>query len=136
MRMYHYIEYSDNYSKTSGHLWPYYRDEPALTDASDIDNTPGNSVSFKFKEKITGQIGNDGTTDAEIMLPLKYLSNFWRTLEMPLINCENNLILTWSANCFIEAENANNQVPIFAISDTNLYAPVVTLSTQCNVKQL
>ena len=59
--------------------------------------------SFKFKAKITGQTGDDGTKDVEIMVPLKYLSNFWRTLEMPLINCEVNLILTWSSSCVLIA---------------------------------
>ena len=59
--------------------------------------------SFKFKAKITGQTGNNGTKGVEIMVPLKYLSNFWRTLEMPLINCEVNLILTWSSTCVLIA---------------------------------
>ena len=65
-------------------------------------------------------------------MPLKYLSNFWRTLEMPLINCEINLILTWSANCGI---SEGNRVSTFAITDTNLYVPVVTLAKD-NVKLL
>ena len=63
------------------------------------------------------------------MVPLKYLSNFWRTLEMPLINCEVNLILTWSSNCVI---TDSNSAATFAITDTKLYVPVVTLSTQEN----
>ena len=63
------------------------------------------------------------------MVPLKYLSNFWRTLEMPLINCEFNLILTWSANCVIICTDVANQIPTFT-TETNLYVPVVTLSTQ------
>ena len=62
--------------------------------------------------------------------PLKYLSKFWRTLEMPLINCEISLILTWSANCCIVSGTMANQVPIFAITDAKIYVPVVTLSTQ------
>ena len=70
------------------------------------------------------------------MVPLKYLSNFCRTLEMPLINCEVELILTWSANCVIIYTNVNNQVPTFTITETNLYVPVVTLSTQDNAKLL
>ena len=68
------------------------------------------------------------------MVPLKYLSNFWRTLEMPLINCEVELILDWSANCVIIYTNVDNQVPTFTIRETNLYIPVVTLSTQDNTK--
>ena len=87
MPMYNLIEYSDNYSKTSGSLWQYYKDEP--------NDNLANSESFKSKVKITGNTPADGNTkDVEIIVPLKYLSNFWRTLEMPLINCEVNLILT------------------------------------------
>ena len=70
------------------------------------------------------------------MVPLKYVSNFWRILEMPLINCEVELILDWSANCVIIYTNAANQVPPFTITETNLYVPVVTLSTQDNAKLL
>ena len=66
------------------------------------------------------------------MVPLKYLSNFWRTIEMPLINCEINLILTWSANCVINYTNVANQNPTFEIAETKLYVSVVTLSTQEN----
>ena len=94
MPMYDLIEYSDNYSQTSGSLWQYYKDDP--------NDNLANSESFKFKVKITGNTPNDGNTiDVEIMVPLKYLSNSWRTLEMPLINCEVELILTWSKNCVI-----------------------------------
>ena len=70
------------------------------------------------------------------MVPLKYLSNFWRTLEMPLINYEVNLILTWSSTCVLVATNIANQNATFAITDTKLYVPVVTLSTQENTKFL
>ena len=70
------------------------------------------------------------------MVPLKYLNNFWRTLEMPLINCEVELILTWSADCVIIYTDVANQNPTFAITETNLYVPVVTLSTQDNAKLL
>ena len=70
------------------------------------------------------------------MVPLKYLCKFWRTLEMPLINCEINLTLTWSANYVIVSTNNANQNATFAITDTRLYVPVVTLSTQENAKLL
>ena len=70
------------------------------------------------------------------MVLLKYLSNFWRTLEMPLINCEVELILNWSTNCVIIYTDVANQVPTFTIAETNFYVPVVTLSTQNNVKLL
>ena len=70
------------------------------------------------------------------MIPLKYLSNFWRTPEMPLINCEVEIILIWSADCVIIFKNVANQVPTFTITETNLYVPVFTLSTQDNAKLL
>ena len=137
--MYNLIEYSDNYSKTSGSLWQYCKDIPAVNDAGDSVDFNGANVtdSFNFKTKITGQTDNNGRIDnVEIMVPLKYLSNFWRTLEMPLINCEVNLILTWSVNCVIIYTNVANQVPTFTITETNLYVPVFTLSTQDNAKLL
>ena len=85
---------------------------------------------------MTSQTGDDGTKNIEIMVPLKYISNFWRTLEIPLINCEINLILTWSTNCVIVSTNVTNQNATFEITDTKLYVPVVTLSTQDNSKLL
>ena len=121
MPMYNLIEYSDAYSKTLGSLWQYYRDEPVLDNNGNIIYFPddnNNSASFKFKQKITGQTGNDGRKDVEIMVPLKYLSNFWRTLKMPLINCEISLQLKWSRKCIILAETANNQNPTFQINGT------------------
>ena len=78
------------YSKTSGSLCKYYRDEPALENNGRADN---NRVSFKFKEKITEQTGNDGAKDVETMLSLKYVKNFWRNLKIPLIKREINLLL-------------------------------------------
>ena len=126
MPMYNLIEYSDNYAKTSGSLWQYFRDEP--------DDNIEDSESFKSKIKITGKTpNNDNEKDVEIMVPLKYLSNFWGTLEMPLIICEVNLILTWSLTCVVtDSVDART----FAITDTKLYVPVVTLSTQENTKFL
>ena len=136
MPMYNLIEYSDNYSKTSGSLWQYCKDIPAVNNAGNIVDFNGANAtdSFNFKTKITGQTGDDGTKEVKIMVPLKYLSNFRRTFEMPLINCEVNLILTWSATyvmCYtgIAAQNAT-----FAINETKLYVPVVILSTQDNAK--
>ena len=128
MPMYNLIEYSDNYAKTTRSLWQYFRDEPV--DDDDIED----SKSFKSKTKMTGKTPNDDNQkDVEIMVPLKYLSNFWRTLEMPLINCEVNLILTWSSTCVITESNGAVK---FAITDTKLYVPVVTLSTKENTKFL
>ena len=126
MPMYNLIEYSDNYAKKSTSLWQYLRDEP--------DDNIEDSESFKFKVKITGKTpNNNNVKDVEIMVPLKYLSNFWRTLEIPLINCEVNLILTWSSTCVITNSDGART---FAITDTKLYVPVVTLSIQENTKFL
>ena len=138
MPMYNLIEYSDNYAKTIGSLWKYYKDIPAQNNNNEITEfTLVNTTdSFKFKAKFTGQTDDDGTKDVEIMVPLKYLSNFWRTLEMPLINCEVNLFLTWLSACVLISTNIPNQAAIFEINDTKLYAPVVTLSTQENTKFL
>ena len=73
------------------------------------------------------------TKNVETAVQLKYLSNFWRTLEMPLINCEVNLILTWSKDCVISSATGKTK---FKITDTKLYVPVVTFSTQDNAKLL
>ena len=137
--MYNLIEYSDNYSKTSGSLWQYCKDIPAVNDAGDSVDFNGANVtdSFNFKTKITGQTDNNGRIDnVEIMVPLKYLSNFWRTLKMPLINCEFDLILAWPTECVVTYTDVANQVPTFTITETNLYVPVFTLSTQDNAKLL
>ena len=93
--------------------------------------------SFNFKAKITGQTNDDGEIDkVEIIVPWKSFSNFWRTFEMPLTNCEVNHIMTWSADCVIVYTNVGNQGAIFEITETNLYVPVVTLLTQDNAKCL
>ena len=94
MPVYNLIEYSDNYSKTSGSLWQYYKDIPAVDDNGDIEDFDGANAtdSFSFKTKITGQANNDGEKNGtEIMVPQKYLSNFWRTLEMPSLIVKLNL---------------------------------------------
>ena len=118
------LEYSKNYRKTSGSFWNYYRDEPN-----------------------SGLEGNNTEKKVEIFVSLKYLSNFWRILDMPLTNCEINLILTWSENCVLTSKATRDAVPAqggnpavtrvnnptnarFKITDTKLYVPVVTLSTK------
>ena len=85
MPMYNLIEYSDNYSKTSGSLWQYFKDIPAVNNTNAIVNFTENNLTdlFNFKVKMTGQTGSNGTKNVEVMAPLKYLSSFWRTLEMP-----------------------------------------------------
>ena len=98
-----------------------------------ILNGANATASFNSKTKITSQTDDDGEiANLEIMVPLKHVSNFWRTLEMPLINCEVNLILTWSANCVILYTNIADQSATFTITETKLYVPVVALSTQDN----
>ena len=117
-------------------MWQYCKDIPARNNNDlVIEFTVVNTTdSFNFKAKIIGQTEDDGTKDVEIMVPIKYLCNFWRTLQMPLINCEVNIILTWSSTCILIATNIPNQNAIYAITDTKLYVPVVTLSTQENTK--
>ena len=85
---------------------------------------------FQYKQKLTRSTGDNGTQNVEIMIPFKHLINFWITLEMPLSNCEINFILTWSKNCVIVSNIAENHETPFAIADTKLYVPVVILSNQ------
>ena len=144
MPMYNLLEYSKNYRKTTGSLWNYYRDEPS-------DPLSSDSESFKNKTSIQGNTYNigDGETgydankvgknETEVVIPLKHLSNFWRTLNIPLINCEIELILTWSKNCVLADMTTANNPPIgleFQITDTKLYVPVVTLSKENDKKLL
>ena len=139
MPMYNLIDYSDSYSKISGRLWQFYGDEPPLGDNNVITDFPANnnnSNSFKFKQKITGETNNNWAKDVEIVVSLKYLSNFWRTLEVPLINCEISLMLTWSKSCFLMVGTLKNKNPKFTTTVTKLYVPVATFSTQDNIKLL
>ena len=123
MPLYNLIEYSGNYAKTSGSLWQYNRDEPN-DDLADAE-------SFKSKIKMIEKTPINGNEkDVEIMVPLKYFSNFWRILETLLVNCEVNLILTWSSSCVITNAGA------FETTDTKLYILVVTLSIQDNARLL
>ena len=171
MPMYNFLEYSKNYSKTSGSLWNYYKDE--LTDETNDDNNLNknviNSKSFKYKTGITENTYNvprricnaagqginnpdysanrQGTKEVELAVPLKYLSNFWRALDMPLINCEVSLTLTWSENCVIatfdkrtvrDTNNRDNSPTnaAFKITHCKLHVPVVTVSAENDKKLL
>ena len=126
MPMFNLIEYSDNYSKTSGSVWQYYRDEP--------NDKITESESFKSKIRITGNSpNNDNKENVETAVPLKSLSNFLRILEMSLIDCKIDLILTWSKNCVIPSVTAETK---FAITNTKRYVTTVTLSTEDNEKLL
>ena len=139
MPVYNLIEYSDNYSKISGSSWKCCKEIPAVNNADNIVNFNNTNTtdSFKFKTKTTGQTNDDGEIkNFETLVPLKYLSNFSRTLEMPLINCEVELILTWPADFVIISTNVANQNPTFTITETNRYVPVVTLTIQDNAQLL
>ena len=95
MPMYNLIEYSDNYSKICGSLWQYCKDIPAVNDEGNIVvfNKTNDTDSFNFKSKMTGKTNDDGDIEnVKVMIPLKYFSDFWRTLEMPLINRAVELI--------------------------------------------
>ena len=162
MPMYNLLEYSKNDRKTIGSLYNYCRDE--LSDDNDPNNFPNTNVvnlsSFKYKNKITGNTydvapgvaGHDanrvGKQDVELAIPLKYLGNFWRALNIPLISCEVSLGLKWNKNCVITsleevqidagppAVNAPPTGATLAINDCKLYIPVVTLSKDDKIKLL
>ena len=130
MSMYDLIESSNNYSKTSVKLWKNYRDELRKTDNA----ARADSRSFKSKVKITGKtLAAGNSKDVEIAVPLTYLSNFWGTFEMLLSNCKLKFILVWSANCVIIYSTGAGTS---AITDSKVYVPVVTSSTQDNAKLL
>ena len=125
--MYNLIECSDNYSDTSGSLWNFKRDEIINNVyVTNDDNAP----SFTYKANFVGNMENNGTKNGvKIAAPLKYLSNFWRSLKMPLINCK--ISLKWIENSILStAETAAN----FKTTDTKLYVSVVTLKTEDNTK--
>ena len=127
MPMYNLIEYSDNYSDTSGSLWQFKRDEIVNNAYVSNDNAP----SFKYKASLIGNTENNGTKNGvEIAVLLKYLSNFWRSLEMPLINCKVELSLKWYERCLQTAATTAT----FRITDAKLYVPIVTLSIEDNSK--
>ena len=139
MPIYNLIEYSDNYSDSSGSLWRFKRDE--VVNNEDVTNND-NAPSFKYKASlITDTEANETKNGVKIAVPLKYLSNFWRSLEMPLINCKVELSLKWIENCVLTSAaigaNANAtgaDSATFKITDAKLYVPVVTLSAEDNVK--
>ena len=113
MPVYNLIECSGIYSKTFWNLWQYCKGIPSVNDNDDVVEFNGANAtdSFNFKAKIDGQTGNNETKEAEIMLPLKHLRHFWRTLEMPLLNFKINLILTWSAIYVVVYSDVANQLP-------------------------
>ena len=168
--MYNLLEYSKNYRKTIGSLYNYYRDE--FSDDNDNDNFGNikvvNSEAFKYKNKIIGNTYNvdsthvvaaggrepnpdyranlSGTSNVILAIPLKYLGNFWRALNIPLISCVVSLKLKWNKNCVITSiqreinlDGGNTDAPTgatLAINDSKLYVPVVTLSKDDEIKLL
>ena len=98
-----------------------------MTDASALDNIPGNSASLKLQKKEkTDSTEDDNTKNVEIMVPLKYLRNFWKNLQMPIINGKINLILTWSQNC-VTSNTAAKQATTFAVTNAKLYVTICNL---------
>ena len=171
MPTYNLLEYSKNYRKTIGSLYNYYRDE--LNDDANLNNFANNNVvssnSFQCKNKIIGNTynidstivpaaggarvanpnydaNNSGKKSTELAIPLKYLSNFWRALNMPLISCEVSLELKWDKNCVITSQQigmnldgGNTAAPTgatLAINDCKLHVPIVTLSKDDEIKLL
>ena len=163
MPMYNLLEYSKNYRKTIGSLYNYYRDE--LTNDGNDNNFDNrnvvNSEAFKYKNKITGNtynvdagaqgydVNKNGTQKIELAIPLKYLGNFWRALNIPLISCEVFLELKWNKNCVIttlERRQVDAGPPVvrdnaptgatLSKTDCKLYVPVVTLSKDDEIKLL
>ena len=132
MPMYNLIEYSDNYSDTSGSLWQFKRDE--ITDNANVTND-NNALSFKYKANLIGNKEKNGTKNGvKIAVPLKYLSNFRKSLEMPSINCKVELSLKWIENCVLTDAAADANEAIFKITDAKLSVPIVTLSIEDNSK--
>ena len=135
MPMYNLIEYSDNYQDSSATLYQYKRDEPPEADAV-ADLTANNSDSLKYKIKLLGnatEVAGDAAgvrrLNVKVVVPLKYLSNFFRSLEMPLINCKIKLNLTWKKECVLSSGAGE---AVFIINDTKFYVPVVTLPKEDN----
>ena len=131
MPMYNLIEYSDNYQNSSATLYQYKRDEPPEADAV-ADLTANNSSSFKYKINLLDDpvhAGGIARRNVKVVVPLKYLSNFFRSLEMPLINCKIKLNLTWKKEYVLSTDAG---AAVFLINDTKLYIPVVPLSKEDN----
>ena len=137
MCMYNLIEYGGNYSDTSGSLWGFKRDE--IDNNAEVTND-NSAPSFKYKASLIGNTETNGTKKGvKIAVPLKYLSNFWRLLEMPLINCKVELSLKWIENCVLTTApigaNANDtgaHSATFKVTDAKLYVAIVTLSGEDN----
>ena len=134
MSIYNLIQYSDNYLDTlaRGSLWQFKRDEVPDNNAN---LTVDNSQSFKHQGALVGETKdadswNSFVKNTKIVAPLKYLSNFWKSLEMPLINCKIHLELNWIEDCILSSAGDSAK---FKITDAKLHVPIVTLSTKDDV---
>ena len=153
MPIYNILGYNKNYRKTTGSLWNYYRNEPNSGTEGNINYSIKNSKFFYYKTNITGKLegSNVEKHDTEIVVPLKYLINFFKSLNFRLINCEVSLTLTWSENCIITSKATREADPdvdpavagfnnptnaTFKITDCKLCVPVVTLSAEDDNKLL
>ena len=131
MPMYNLIEYSDNYQDSSATLYQDKRDEPPEVNAIN-DLTTDTSGYFKYKVSVLGNpvvANNIAKINVKVVVPLKYLSNFFRSLEMHLINCKIKLNLTWKKECVLSIDDGE---AVFIINDTKMYVPVITLSKEDN----
>ena len=129
--MYNLIEYSDNYQDSSATLYQYKRDEPSEANAIN-DLTVDNSSSFKYKVSLLGDPDDDSgiaKRSVKVVVPVKYLSNFFRSLEISLINCKIKLNLTWEKKCVLSTDAGD---AVLIINDTTMYVHVVTLSKKDN----
>ena len=128
MPMYNLIEYSDNYQDSSAMLYQYKRDEPPAIIANNLSTNT--SSSFKYKVDLLGDPvvdNNVARRNLKVVVPLNYLSNFFRSLEVSLINCKIKLNLTWKKERVLSNQRSDS---VFIINDTKLYVPVVTLSKE------
>ena len=129
MPMYNLLEYSDNYQDSTGSLYQFKRDEPPDDNADFANNTS----SLVYKSKLISGTDDNNVNNVKLIVPLKYVSSFFKSLEMPLVNYKIDLELTWHKDCMISSINAAaGQVVSFMITNTKLYVPVVTLSTKDN----
>ena len=129
MPIYNLLEYSDNYQDSTGTLYQFKRDEPP----NDNANVANDTKSLVYKSKLISGTDDNNVNNVKLVVPLKYVGNFFRSLEMPLVNCKIDLELTWHKDRMISSANAAaGQVVSFMITNTKLYIPVVTLSTKDN----
>ena len=135
MPMYNLLGYSDNYQDSTGSLYQFKRDEPP-DDNVDVAN---NTSILLYKSKLISGTDDNNVNNVKLVVPLKYVSSFIRSLELLLVNCKIDLELTWHKDCMISSANAAaGQAVLFMITNTKLYVPVVTLSKDNNnlTKQL